>query len=113
MPDTAKHFKVDWKKLDLGDLITIGTVIVAVVLAYGDIKKDQAADRAKVEAKFEAYDKVFEAQKVIDKEQNERMIRIYSELQAAIKELKADIRSDLKDIKTDMAIRSANGRVVR
>lgn len=104
------HFKVDWKKIDLGDLITITTMLVAVTVAYGDLRADIRANDVKTQAKFDAYDKQLENQKRIDQEQNERTLRVYGELQKQMKEVKDDIRGDIKDLKTDIAIRTRGQR---
>lgn len=112
-----------WLKAQItyGEIFTLVVFIVGVIVGYVrlDAKVDlndsvtrTRFDKTDVynQTRFAFIDKQLEDQKQVDKDQNERQIRTYNELKAALSLAQSEIKSDIKDIRTDIAVRGMQRR---
>jgi hypothetical protein len=92
--------RMDWT-VSIGHVGSVIVFIVGAFFAYTDLKSDVRDAKTTAEAKYREYDRLWAAQKLLDDEQNQRILRIFTNLTDQIRDVKTDIRSDIRDLRND------------
>lgn len=97
MFDKRPHIKFDWT-ISLGHAGSVIIFILGGIFAYTDLKQDVRVEHATNTAKFVEYDRLWVLQQQKDIEQNDKMVRIFQNLTEAMRDMKNDIRADIRDL---------------
>lgn len=108
-PLSRKRPLVNWT-INLGDLITMVALIMMGVTAYFDVKSDVRNVKTYTDQKFSEYDERWKLQKESDEQQNQRMLRIYTELGTQLRDTKNEIKADIRELRTDLTVRGVRSR---
>lgn len=99
--------RTSWLKpqITYGEIILLFLTAAGIMTSYFKLDAKVDVNDVFVRTRFAAYDKQFEAQKEVDRDQNERMIRAYAEMKAAVTVAQKELKDDIRDIRTDIAVR--------
>jgi predicted negative regulator of RcsB-dependent stress response len=92
----SQKLRFDWT-VSLGHVASVVIFILGGMFAYTDLKSDVRNTQTEAAAKYRDYDRLWAAQKAIDDEQNAKIIRSFQALTEQIRDLKNDLRSDIRE----------------
>jgi hypothetical protein len=95
-----KKIKFDWE-INIGNLITLGILVISAVGAWYDVKTDIRVNREQAQLKFETVETFMKNQIRTDRLQDEIRERTTAELRLAIKDTGGEIKQEIRDMRAD------------
>lgn len=98
------NISFEWR-LNLTHVFTVIGAVAVMATGYFRLENRVDTNEVRAQAKFAEYDQKWALQRGIDDEQNQRVIRAFNVLTESLREVKADLRSDIRDLRADISKR--------
>jgi hypothetical protein len=96
---TKPSVRFEWT-VNLTHVLTIIGAVSIMAGGYFDLKSDVRLNKSTADGKFAEYDRAWINQKITDDAQESRTRELVKTLSDQIRELRQDIRADIRDLRT-------------